>query len=90
MDEVITIQVNPVTLEQVVYIFTNKIEKVPVTINTTINELPSVVAMSAAKYGIQYIKIAGAKSYAAKIRDTITEKINTCFGKDNGFVIELM
>ena len=90
MDEVITIQVNPATFEHTVYIFTNTVECIPVVKKTNIDELPSVVAMSAAKYNIQHIKIAGVKSYTSKIIDTITEKINTCFGKDNGFVIELM
>jgi hypothetical protein len=90
MEEVIIAQVNPTTLEQIVYIISNDSERVPLIKTTTIEELPSVVAMSAAKYNIDYIKIAGPKDYTQGIRDILTAKVKTCFGEDNRFRIDLM
>lgn len=90
MEEMIVAQVSPIGLEQTVYIVSNNSEEVPIMKTVTIEELPSVVAMSAAKYKIDYVKIAGPKPYSEGVRDIITEKISTCFGKDNKFTIELI
>ena len=90
MEELILVRLNPVELEQEVYIMSNNVETVPLIRKCTTEELSSVVAMSAAKYNIHYIKLAGSKTYATEIRNRLTEKINTCFGADNDFVIELM
>ena len=90
MEEMIVVRLNPVELQQEVYIMSNKIENVPLTHKCTLKELPSTIAMSAAKYNINHIKLAGSKTYAEEIRNIITEKINTCFGADNGFLIELI
>ena len=90
MEEMIIVRLNPVELQQEVYILSSNIETVPLTRKCTLEELPSTIAMSAAKYNINHIKLAGSKVYAEEIRNRVTEKINTCFGADNGFLIELM
>lgn len=90
MEEMIMVRLNPTGLEQEIYIISNNSEYIPLTKKSTIEELPSVVAMSAAKYGINTIKLAGPHDYTCGVRDQVTAKINTCFGKDNNFVIELM
>lgn len=90
MEELILVHLNPVSLEQEVYILSNNTEMVPLIRKCTTEELPSVVAMSAAKYNIHYVKLAGSVAYAEEIRNRITEKVGTCFGADNDFVIELM
>lgn len=90
MEELIVIRLNPVEIQQEVYIISSNTETVPLVQKSNINELPSVVAMSAAKYNIHHIKLAGAKDYAEEIRNKLTEKVNTCFGASNDFVIELM
>lgn len=90
MNEMIVIQLQPTNVEHEIYIMSNNSEEVPLIRKATIEELPSVVAMSAAKYNINHIKLAGPKTYTAGVRNTLTEKINTCFGKDNKFTIELM
>lgn len=90
MEEMILIRLNPTELEQEVYILSNNSEYVPLIKKSAIEELPSVVAMSAAKYGISTIKLAGPRDYTCGVRDQVTAKINTCFGKDNKFIIELM
>ena len=90
MEELILVHLNPVSLEQEVYILSNNTETVPLIRKCTTEELPSVVAMSAAKYNIHYVKLAGSAAYAEEIRNRITEKVSTCFGADNDFVIELM
>ena len=90
MEEMIVVCLDPVALEQEVYIMSNNMEHIPLVRKCSLEELPSMVAMSAAKYSINHIKLAGSKVYAEEIRNRVTEKINTCFGADNGFLIELM
>lgn len=90
MEEMIIARLNPTDLEHEIYIISNNSETIPLVKKATINEVPSVIAMSAAKYGINYVKLAGPHSYTYEIRDQVTAKINTCFGKDNKFTIELM
>ena len=90
MKELIAVRLNPVELQQEVYIMSSSTETVPLIRKCTIDELPSMVAMSAAKYGIHHIKLAGSAVYAEEIRNRVTEKVSTCFGADNDFIIELM
>lgn len=90
MEELIIIRLNPVALEQEVYIMSNNVESVPLVRKCTTEELPSVAAMSAAKYNIHHIKLVGSKVYAEEIRNRVTEKVSTCFGINNDFIIELM
>ena len=90
MEEMIVVRLNPVGLEQEIYIMSNNVETVPLVRKCKTDELPSTVAMSAAKYNIHHIKLAGSKVYAEEIRNRVTEKVSTCFGADNDFVIELM
>ena len=90
MEEIIVVRLNPVELQQEVYIMSSNVETIPLIRKCTLEELPSTIAMSAAKYNINHIKLAGSKVYAEEIRNRVTEKINTCFGSDNGFLIELM
>lgn len=90
MEEMIIVRLSPVELHQEVYIMSSNAETIPLMHKCTLEELPSTIAMSAAKYNINHIKLAGLKMYAEEIRNRITEKINTCFGVDNDFLIELM
>lgn len=90
MREEIIVMLNPTEVQHTVYIVSNNTETIPVAVKATLEELPSVVAMSASKYNIHYIKLQGAHSYTAGIKDTLNNKISTCFGKENDFVIELI
>lgn len=90
MEEMILVRLNPVALEQEVYIMSNSVESIPLVRKCTTEELPSMVTMSAAKYNIHHIKLAGSKVYAEEIRNRVTEKVSTCFGANNDFIIELM
>ena len=58
--------------------------------NVDMENLFSVVTMSAAKYKIKNIKIVGPKEYSKGIKDQLTKKINTCFGEENDFTVELV
>ena len=90
MEEMIVVQLQPTNSEHEIYIMSNNSEFVPLIKKAKIDELPSVVSMAAAKYGITNIKLAGPQDYTAGIRNVLTEKINTCFGKQNNFIIEFM
>lgn len=90
MEEMIVVQMNPTEPQHTVYIISNNTETVPLIKTATIEELPSVVAMSAAKYEIERIRLAGAREYTCGYRDILTAKFETCFGKDNNIIIELM
>ena len=90
MEEMIIVRLDPVALEQEVYIMSNNVENIPLVRKCSLEELPSMVAMSAAKYNIHHIKLGGSKVYASEIRNRLTEKVSTCFGADNDFIIELM
>ena len=90
MEEVIVARLNPTELKQEVYIMSSSVEKIPLVQKCNINELPSVIAMSAAKYNISNIKIAGPKAYSEGVRAQVVEKINTCFDNKNEFTIELI
>ena len=90
MEEMIVVYLQPTEVKHDIYIISNNTEIVPLIKKTTIEELPSMIAMSAAKYNITHIKLAGPHSYTTEIRNVVTEKINTCFGKENSFLIELM
>ena len=56
----------------------------------TAENLLSVIAMESARYGVKKIKLCGAKQFTAGIKNQLTEKIITCFGKADDFTIELL
>ena len=90
MDNQIVIRLEPGTLKQKVYTFTEDSDITPICQEATMDDLLSVIAMSAAKYKITKIKISGPKSFSLGVKDQLTEKIKTCFGKSDDFTIEIM
>lgn len=54
------------------------------------DNLLSIIAMESARYGVKKIKLCGATQYTAGIKNQLTEKITTCFGKADDFIIELL
>lgn len=90
MEEQIIIQVKPTELSHKIYIMSNSSEIVPIEVDALASELPSKVAMSAAKYNIDCIKITGPHDYTMGIKNTLTEKFNTCFGKNHNIKIDLI
>ena len=90
MENQIVVRMNQGTLKHQIYVFTDDSDMVPVCQEATMENLMSIVAMSAAKYKIKKIKLSGPKSFSLGIKDQLTEKINTCFGKSDDFTIELM
>lgn len=90
MEETIIVSLSPTELQHTIYIMSNNSEVIPIILKTTADELPSKVAMSAAKYNIHKIKLQGAKDYTLGIKTNLEQKINTCFGKQNDFIIELV
>lgn len=90
MDNQIIVKIENGTLKQNIYIFTEDSDTVPICEQVTMDNLLSAVTMSAAKYKIKKIKLSGPKSFSLGIKDQLTEKISTCFGKADDFTIELM
>ena len=90
MDEQIIVKLELGKLKHTVYIFTDEEEITPVVKEAAAEDLMSVIAMAAAKYKIKTIKLSGPRSFSLGIKNQLTEKLNTCFGKTDGFVIELM
>lgn len=90
MDNQIIVKLDPGMLKHKVYTFTEDSDTTPICQEAKIEELLSVVAMSAAKYKIKNIKLSGPKSFSLGIKDQLAEKITTCFGKMDGFIIDIM
>ena len=90
MDNQIIVRFNLGDFKHAVYIFTDESEKTPIYEEATTDNILSVIAMSAAKYNIRKIKISGAKDYSLGMKDKLTEKLNTCFGKSDVFTIEVL
>lgn len=88
----ICVLLKPTGLQHKVYVFSQDSVNTPAFItDATIDEIPSVVAMNAAKYQIYNIKIAGPHDYTARFKDLIAAKFSTCFGeKADQFSIELV
>lgn len=78
------------TVNHNVYIFTEESEVTPICEVVNADNIMSVIAMSAAKYNIRKIKLSGTKDFVMGMKDQLTEKICTCFGKADDFVIELI
>ena len=90
MENQIIVRFEQGQLKHQVYVFTDDSEIMPICQEAAMDELLSVIAMSAAKYKIKKIKLSGPKSFSLGIKDQLTEKINTCFGKSDDFTIEVM
>lgn len=88
----ICVLLKPTGLQHMIYVFSADAVNTPAYVTTaTIDEIPSAVAMNAAKYQIYNIKIAGPHDYTAKFKDLITQKICTCFGEQaKQFSVELV
>ena len=90
MENQIVVRMNQGTLKHQVYVFTDDSDTVPVCQEATMENLMSVIAMSVAKYKIKKIKLSGPKSFSLGIKNQLTEKLITCFGKIDDFTIEVM
>lgn len=86
----IVAMLKPTETKQYVYIFSTDNETTPVCVECNLEELLSVLAMSAAKYKIKDIKLTGAHDFAIGIKEQLVAKINTCFGSLDGFNIQLL
>ena len=90
MENQIIVRIENSSLKHSVYIFTDDSNTMPICEQATMDNLLSVITMSAAKYKIKKIKLSGPKDFSLGIKDQLTEKINTCFGKSDDFIIEIM
>jgi hypothetical protein len=90
MENQIVVALRPLEPIQEVYVFTDESATMPVCAQTDMKTLLSTIVMNAAKYKIKKIKISGPKSFTTGIKDQLTEKISTCFGKSDDFTIELV
>ena len=90
MEEMIVVMLQPTELKHTIYIMSNNSEIIHIIIKCTQEELLSTVAMSASKYKIDLIKLQGPQDYTLGIKNQLSTKINTCFGKDNKITIELI
>ena len=88
MDEQIIVKFNFGNLNHDVFVYTDSgaFEKK----SANADNLLSVIAMECARYGVKKIKLCGATQYTAGIKNQLTEKIITCFGKADDFIIELV
>lgn len=90
MNDSIIVALKPIEAKQYVYIFSELSEEMPIILECGIDQLMSTITMSAAKYKIKKIKLSGPKTFSLGVKDQLSEKIKTCFGKTDGFTIELM
>ena len=90
MNDLIIVALKPTEAKQYVYIFSELCEEMPIILECGIDQLMSTITMSAAKYKIKKIKLSGPKTFSLGVKDQLSEKIKTCFGKTDGFTIELM
>jgi hypothetical protein len=90
MENLIVAMIKPTEPTQYVYVFTEDSDLTPISIPATMETLLSTITMNAAKYKLKNIKLSGPKAFTMGIKDQLTEKINTCFGKTDDFTIELM
>ena len=90
MENQIIVKLNQGILEQTVYIFTDESDTIPLIKTAPMDQLVSLVTMSAAKYNVRLIKLSGARTFALGVKNQLTEKIQTCFGKTDDFTIEFM
>jgi hypothetical protein len=90
MDNQIVIRIENGALKQYVYIFSEDSDLTPIVQEATMENLLSVAAMAAAKYRIKKFRLSGAKDFTLGIKNQLTEKLTTCFGKIDDFNIELM
>jgi hypothetical protein len=90
MENQIIVRIENSSLKHSVYIFTDDSNTMPICEQATMDNLLSVITMSAAKYKIKKIKLSGPKSFSLGIKNQLTEKLITCFGKIDDFTIEVM
>lgn len=90
MENQIIVKLELGKLEHTIYILTNDTENTTIEKKVAVEDLVSMITMSAAKYKIKTIKLCGPKTYSFGIKEQLLTKINTCFGKTDGFTIELM
>lgn len=90
MSDQIIVKIEEGSLKQQIFIFSSELDLGPTCKEATMDELMSAITMSAAKYNIKLIRFTGPHSFTAGLKNQLTEKIITCFGKADDFKIELI
>ena len=80
MNEQIVIALKPTAFHQMIYIFSENCEEVPVVWESSIENLSATVNQAIEKYDLNSVRITGPKAYAEKFVDTLTHSISTQFG----------
>ena len=79
MREEIYVIIQPGVIEQTVYIFSEMLETLPLTLTSPMYSLADTILSAAQKYNIYNIKIKGTQAYNQKIKEDILMKQNIYF-----------
>ena len=90
MRETIYTIIQPGVEQQVVYVFSENSDTIPITLHSPINSLADTILAAAQKYNISEIKIKGVKDFNQKIKDDIFFKKNIYCKQDNIINVELI
>lgn len=80
MDEQIVITLKPTEYKHMIYIFSNKGEEIPVTWESTMDNLAGTLNKAIEDFNINSVRIAGPKTYAEKIMTDLSHSVQTQFG----------
>jgi hypothetical protein len=90
MKETIYTIIQPGVEQQVVYVFSENSDTIPITLHSPINSLADTILSAAQKYNISEIKIKGVKDFNQKIKDDIFFKKNIYFKHEKDLNVELI
>jgi hypothetical protein len=89
MREEIYIIIQPGIMEQTVYVFSEMLETIPLTLTSPMGSLADTILSAAQKYNICNIKIKGTQAYNQKIKEDILMKQNIYFANAD-LIIDLI
>lgn len=89
MENKIVVKLNQGLVNQTIYIFTDKSEKLPIVEEVSMENLFTSITKAVSFYKIDKVHLCGAHSYTLGIKDQLTTKFQLCFGLDNNITIEL-
>lgn len=90
MKEEIIIMLNPVSLQQIIYVMSGNSETIPIIKECTQEELLPTILNFSEKYQINDIKLKGSKDYSQGIKEQLQTKAKIYFNKENKLNIELI
>lgn len=80
MSEQIVIILKPTEYKHLLYIFSNKGEDIPITWESTIENLGDTLNKAIADYNINTVRLNGPHDYTVKIMEDLYKSVSTQFG----------